>query len=64
MACEFEEGSLGHKRAIYRISVLYTRPQPVSLIPYSDNLYLVLPSWSQEVLNQALCQHPEASQCV
>lgn len=54
MPCEFEEGSLGHKGAIYRISVLYTRAQLVSLIPYSHNLCLVLPSWSQEVLNLAL----------
>lgn len=64
MACEFDEGSLGHQRAIHRINVLYTCAQPMSLIPYSDNLYLVLPSWSQEVLNQGLCHHPEGFQCV
>lgn len=32
MAYEFDEGSLGHKRAIYGINVLYIRAQPVSLI--------------------------------
>lgn len=32
MVCEFNEGSLGHKWAIYRINVLYIRARPVSPI--------------------------------